>query len=88
MILLKLAFSSSIIYHQFKTYDINNNDLNKDYVNKGIFFSIILVSISTLFHCILTVIRYYIIIDVKKASLEISKIGIFTFMIREYLFNW
>ena len=55
--LLKLAISSGIFYHHFKTYFSKDVNLNQDFVQKGVFVSIIMVSITTVLHCILTVIR-------------------------------
>lgn len=74
--IINLAVSSAVIYHNMKTYDVLDKTLDQNVVNRGIYYSIIMVSISTGIHIILTILRYYLIIEVKKASLEISKIGI------------
>lgn len=47
-----------------------------------------MVSITSIFHIILTVIRYELIIQVQKASNAISKIGMLHFTYRYNLYNW
>jgi hypothetical protein len=75
------AIASGIAYHDFKTYYAKDKTVNQTYVNFGIYFSIIMVSICTFFHIILTIMRYKIIIKVKKFSMEISKIGKLFFIV-------
>ena len=57
-------------------------------VQMTIYVSIIMVSIMTCFHIILTVIRHKLIVAIKIASLEVCKIGKIKDIIRNDIFHW
>jgi hypothetical protein len=75
LFLKNLAVSSGIIYHNFKTYYVNDLSYNQTLVQNAIYVSIIMVSVTTIFHIILSYVRYELIIQVQKASNALSKIG-------------
>lgn len=70
-----IAIFSAVTYHDFRYYYSKDKNLDQRRVTIAQYFAIIMVSVATLFHIILTIIRYKLIIMVKKASLEISKVG-------------